>query len=107
VYGGTETNESDDFVVAGISQKIGGKSTPLSLHFFDSPERAASTMRKGSLVWKTKSAKIVSTHLVELVHPKAQFMPPEGWDLDCFIRRDGTAKKFKGKLAFIPGARSS
>jgi hypothetical protein len=31
------------------------------LQFFDSPERAVSTMRKSSLVWKAKSAKIEYT----------------------------------------------
>ena len=67
VYGGKEINKSDDYVVAGISQKIGD----------------------------------VANHRVELVNPGASYTPPDGWDLDCFIRRDGSARKFPGKLAYL------
>lgn len=31
---------------------------------------------------------------VVLVSPGASYKPPKGWDLDCFIRRNGTAIKF-------------
>jgi hypothetical protein len=60
VYEGEETNKSDDYVVAGISQKIG----------------------------------VRTNNSVVLVSPGASYKPPKGWDLDCFIRRNGTAIKF-------------
>lgn len=64
VYGGTETNESDDYVVACRSQKIAGK----------------------------------DNLKCDLVKPGDKYTPPKGWDLDCFIRRNGTSRKFYGKL---------
>ncbi len=67
VYAGTETNKSDDYIVAGISKKIGN----------------------------------VTNHRVELIKPGASYTPPKGWDLDCFIRRDSTARKFPGKLTYL------
>lgn len=67
VYGGTEKNDSNDFVVAGISRKIGDK----------------------------------TDSRVEIVKPNAKYTPPKGWDLDCFVLRDGTVTKFPGKLAAL------
>jgi hypothetical protein len=67
VYGGSEINESDDWVVACLSRKVKGVDHPRC----------------------------------DLVMPKSSYTPPQGMDLDCFIRRDGTGKKFKGKLAYF------
>lgn len=33
---------------------------------------------------------------VDLVKPGESYTAPEGWDLDCFIYRDGTSTKFEG-----------
>jgi hypothetical protein len=42
-----------------------------------------------------------TTSRTVLVRPGETFKPPDGWDLDCFIRRDGTALKFPGVASHL------
>jgi DNA-directed RNA polymerase subunit RPC12/RpoP len=67
VYGGTEINNSEDYVAACLSKQVG----------------------------KNSYVKVLPVKSGE------KFITPKGWDLDCFIRRNGTAIKFSGVFAYI------